>query len=79
MLLCLGLCVSCSGSPKVVTVPEVVEIRPPAHLLLPTPVPACSGCETNGDLVEHVLDLRARLRECNADKAAAARSMELDQ
>ncbi len=58
--------------------PEIIHIRPPAQLLAPTPIPACSPCETNEDLLRHALDMRDALGRANADKAAIAVSVETD-
>lgn len=74
MLLCLTLCVACSS--KVVPVPVVVEKNDPTWLLEATPMPVCRPLETNADLLDCTLDTRAALTRCNADKAAAKRSME---
>jgi len=69
LLLCLLLCGACSGKEHAVTVPVVVRLSPPDSLLRETVEPEWKG-ETNGDLAEHAISLRASLRECNADKAA---------
>lgn len=74
MSLCLTLCVGCSGPGKVVTVPQVIHIVPPAALMEPTPEPQC-GHETNGDLADCYDATRAALRSANADKAAIAQAV----
>lgn len=66
------LCASCSAKTrtKVVTVPQVIRVMPPRHLLEPTPEPQC-GIEVNEDLVRCIQVWRDACRRCNADKAAA--------
>lgn len=52
--------------------PDPIPTSPPptAHLLLPTPLPYCDP-ETNGDLLECLIQTRQALDSCNADKSAA--------
>lgn len=61
---------ACSSKPRIVTISEVVTVMPPSHLTEPTPAPDCSKALTNSDLVQCLVDYRAALRRCNADKAA---------
>ncbi len=75
ILLCLTLCASCSARPKVVTVPVVDRVLPPAALIQDTARPEWVGA-TNADLVEHALGLRGALDSCRADKAALRQWME---
>jgi len=75
-LLCLLPCAACSGRNEVVTVPQIIHVRPPRHLLMPTPVPVCDPCEVNEDLLRYAEDLRAALLRANADKAAIRESTE---
>lgn len=49
--------------------PAVERLAPPASLLRETEHPEWKG-ETNGDLLEHAINLDAALRGCNADKSA---------
>ena len=53
--------------------PDPIPTSPPPveHLLLPTPVPVCDP-ETNGDLLECLIQTRQALGSCNADKSAAS-------
>lgn len=55
-------------------VPQLVRVAPPAHLMEPTPEPACSPA-TNADLLDCALDYRDALRRANADKAAIKASV----
>jgi hypothetical protein len=57
-----------------VTVPELVRVTPPEHLMAPTPVPDCSNARTNEDLLQCIMDHREALRRANADKAAIKHS-----
>lgn len=50
-------------------VPQVVRILPPAELLQDCPVPQVQ-LRTNGDMANHIMDLRSALKVCNNDKAA---------
>ena len=75
ILLCLILFAACSSKPRVVTMTEVVRVKPPSHLMEPTPEPDCSQARTNGDLVQCIVDYRAALRRSNADKVAMAQSV----
>lgn len=58
-----------------VTVPQVVRVAPPEHLMAPTPEPVCDPCEINADLLQWALDLRQALRAANADKTAIKQSV----
>lgn len=55
------------------TEPEVPMI--PRQLLNPCAEPAWEG-QTNGELIEHIMELREALGKCNADKAAIERLVE---
>ncbi|MDL2307274.1 hypothetical protein LJC48_04520 [Desulfovibrio sp. OttesenSCG-928-C06] len=46
-----------------------MRLSPPRVLLIPSAEPEWSG-DTNADLLDWSLGLRAALRSCNADKAA---------
>ena len=72
-LLFLMSCAACSPT-SYVTVPEVVTIRPPMHLMQPTPEPTCA-LAVNADLVTCVADYRDALRKANADKVAMQQSV----
>jgi len=61
-----------------VTVTKVVRVVPPEHLMEQTPGPDCSKAETNGDLVQCILDYRDALGRCNADKVAIKGSLQAD-
>ncbi len=63
VLLSLGALTACSQNPVVVT--ESVPVLPPAAMIQPVPEPAYTGT-TNEDHLNYTLDLRAALRECNA-------------
>lgn len=69
MILCLMLCCACSTRERVVRQVEVRRLTPPALLLRETPTPVWRG-NTNRDLLNFTLELRAALRNANADKAA---------
>ncbi|WP_034628614.1 Rz1-like lysis system protein LysC [Desulfocurvibacter africanus] len=69
ILLCLTLCAACSSRPQIVPVPVVERVMPPPALAQDTARPTWTG-RTNGDLLEHAIDLGAALDRCNADKAA---------
>lgn len=69
LLLSLLLFTGCSNRREVAAVPLVIREDIPAYLTEPTPAPVLAG-ETNFDLVEHVMDWKAALGACNADKAA---------
>lgn len=58
------------------TVPQVIMVKPPMHLLESTPVPDCSWCETNGDFWECYLETAKALESSNDDKAAAKTAIE---
>lgn len=66
--LCLLMFSGCSGA-KIVRQVDTVKLTPPALLMRETATPALHG-NTNRDLLNFVLELRAALREANADKAA---------
>ena len=66
-LLCLLTFAGCSN-PQVITRTVTIKLKPPAVLLLPTPEPQLQGAD-NAALLDLLLDLRAALRSCNADKA----------
>ena len=68
LLLSLPLLWNCSGKREVAAVPWVIREDISAYLTEPTPAPVLAG-ETNFDLVEHVMDWKAALGACNADKA----------
>lgn len=67
--LCLLLCLGCSAQNRLIPCPVVERVTPPTPLLRPIPEPQWTGA-INGDLVDHIQDLRTALRRCNADKAA---------
>lgn len=69
MLLFLSLCAACSSSPRIVAVPTVERVMPPSAPMQETARPAWNG-RTNGELLEHALDLGAAVDRCNADKGA---------
>jgi len=50
-------------------VPQVIRILPPAELIQDCPVPQVK-LRTNGDMANHIVDLRSALKSCNNDKAA---------
>jgi len=52
-----------------VHVPQIFRVMPPDALMQPTPRPVFNGT-TNGDMLEHAMDLRHAVDACNADKAA---------
>lgn len=66
--LCLMTCSGCSAV-KIVRQVETLKLAPPAPLLRETATPVLRG-NTNRDLLNFALELRAALREANADKAA---------
>ena len=71
--LCLLLSSGCSSTVEVL--PDPAPARPPATLLRPTSHPDLAPA-TNRDLVRGLLDYRAALDACNADKAGVIRFYE---
>lgn len=70
LLFALPLLTSCGGVPTaVVTEAKVERVTPPTTLLEPCPEPKLRGSR-NGDLAQHIIDLRYALEKCNADKEA---------
>ena len=63
---------SCAAPPPAPPLPVECS-QPPAYLLEPTSEPQWSG-ETWRDVALLVVETRAALARCNADKAAAART-----
>lgn len=59
---------ACS-SKQIVTEPTTIYLKPPQHLMMPTPEPVCTAT-TNGVLLDCYLSARDALRAANADKAA---------
>ena len=70
MCLCLTLSSGCSSTVEVL--PDPAPPRPPATLLRPTPHPELD-LSSNRGLVRGLLDYRAALDGCNADKASVVR------
>ena len=71
--LCLALSlIGCASQPQQVVVKTrtVVEL-PPSSWVRQHQVPEISG-ETNGDLLDWAVRVRASLLQCNADKSALA-------
>lgn len=68
ILLSLTLFAACS-SKQIVPEPTTIYLKPPAHLMGPTPEPVCAAT-TNGGLLGCYLSARDALRAANADKAA---------
>lgn len=65
LLLCLVGC----ATPCIATSAQVIRKHPPAVLMAPCVIPAYHG-DTNADLLDWALSLRAELTSCNADKTA---------
>lgn len=68
--LCLTLSAGCSSTVEVL--PDPAPPRPPSTLLRPCPHPELDTT-TNRGLVRGLLDYRAALDGCSADKAAISR------
>lgn len=64
---------ACSNK-QIVTEPTTIYLKPPAHLMGPTPEPVCAAT-TNGALLDCLMRAMDALRSANADKIAIRNSV----